>query len=131
MIQQFVDRFMADKDALKAKYEAKAPSGYGDIVKDVIEIVSRERSDDDYCGCLENVPDKNRITSIDHGDYQGTIVYVIAEKGYQPSTYWYVTVSYGSCSGCDTFQSIYNADGYVTLALHIVQWLKKMGDNDE
>jgi len=76
------------------------------------------------------------------------LVYVIAESGYQPNTYWYVKVSYGSCSGCDTLEAIMCGnwghetkeeedewkeqaiDKLMTLALHIVQGLKKMGDDD-
>lgn len=57
---------------------------------------------------------------------------MIPEEGYQPSDYWYVRVSYGSCCGCDTLQSITDCSGdtalddLMTLALHIVQGLKKM-----
>ena len=79
-----------------------------------------------------------RIHKIDDGDYQGTLLFVIAAKGYQPSKYWAVSVGYGSCSGCDTLEGI-KSDGdygespnkqqiadYMTLALHIVQGLKQI-----
>ena len=49
-------------------------------------------------------------------------------------------VGYGSCSGCDTLEGIrhYNDDkpteeqvrDYMTLALHIVQGMKRMGDGE-
>jgi hypothetical protein len=84
-------------------------------------------------------PDPTRIHQIDDGDYQGTLLFVIAASGYQPSDYWYVKVGYGSCSGCDTLQAIdgyggYSdeapskdqVDDYMTLALHIIQGLKSM-----
>ena len=67
-------------------------------------------------------------------------MFVIAARGYQPSDYWYVKISYGSCSGCDTLEAIRaysddpptpeQIDDYLTLALHIVQGLKKMGDDE-
>lgn len=134
MIQEFVDRFMENKDALRAKFEADFPGEYKDIVKAVVEIItSKEYTAHDI--------DPKRIHEIDDGDYQGTLVYVIAEKGYQPSDYYYVKVSYGSCSGCDTLQHIESEhyfatdkkesiDDLMTLALHIVQGLKKMGEEE-
>lgn len=130
MIQEFVTRFDAARPTLLAKYKAKAPASYAEIVRDVVEIVGEG---DEY-----ERPDPERITAIDHGDYQGTQLFVIASNDYQPRTFWYVMVSYGSCSSCDTLQGIRNytdepptdeqASDYLTLALHIVQGLKKMGE---
>lgn len=132
MIPEFVDRFMADKHRLEAVFRHGHPEDYTAIVGAVLEVV---RDADKWCK-----PDLNRITKIDHGDYQGTLVYVIAEEGYQPSTYWYVKVGYGSCSGCDTLEGIreYSDEKptdsqvaqYMTLALHVVQGLKKMGEDE-
>lgn len=52
--------------------------------------------------------DIKKITEIDDGDYQGTLLYLIPFETSQPSEYEYLMthVSYGSCSGCDTLQSI-------------------------
>jgi len=134
MIKEFVDRFMENKDALRAKFEADFPGTYKDIVKAVAEsITSEEYTTHDI--------DPERIHEIDDGHYQGTLVYVIAEKGYQPSDYYYVKVDYGSCSGCDTLQHIESQhyfaddkkesiDDLMTLALHIVQGLKMLGEED-
>lgn len=49
-----------------------------------------------------------RITEIDDGDYQGTILYLIPEDTYQPSEAEYLMtyIGYGSCSCCDLLQSI-------------------------
>ena len=134
MIQEFVDRFMANKDALASSF-TEHPDDYKSLVKKVIAVIT----DEDSSWGSER-PDPERIHAIDDGDYQGTLVFVIAEKGYQPSDYWYVKVSYGSCSGCDTLEAIrgYQDDAptqeqikdYMTLALHIVQGLKKMGDEE-
>ena len=130
MIQEFVNRFMERKEQLEQAF-SKHPENYAEIVKNVITAISDEDTYDD--------PDPERIHQIDDGDWQGTLVYVIAAKDYQPSDYWYVRVSYGSCSGCDTLERIkdYSDDTvtvdqlsqYMTLALHIVQGLKKMGED--
>lgn len=130
MIQEFVDKFMAKKGELEKIFSEKPPKEYKEIVVAVVEVIGDE---DEY-----GAPDKNRIHVIDAGDYQGTLLFVIAANNYQPKDYWYVKVGYGSCSGCDTLQSIngYSDEppteeqikDYMTLTLHIVQGLKKMGD---
>ena len=129
MIQEFVAEWEKHKGKIREKFAAKRPDEYIDIVRAVAEILKGSYS--------YEYPDPERIHEIDDGHYQGTLVFVIACNGYQPSTYWYVMISYGSCSGCDTLESIRGwedeitdkeVDGYMTLALHIVQKLKKMGD---
>jgi hypothetical protein len=129
MIQKFVDRFMEKGPELRAIFAEKHPRSYESIVKAVVSILS----EGEY-----NSIDPERIHEINDGDYQGTLVYVIAASGYQPSTYWYVKVYYGSCSGCDTLEAIRGYDNgpptkeqvndYMMLALHIVEGLKEMGD---
>jgi hypothetical protein len=128
MIEKFVERFDASRDKLRERFAAGHPSGYEGIVKAVVECL---KTDDEYDG-----PDPERIVKIDHGDYQGTLLFVIGAAGYQPSTYWAVPVGYGSCSGCDTFESIRDydddppsekqVDEYMTLALHVVQKLRQI-----
>jgi hypothetical protein len=58
----------------------------------------------------ENSPkwDAGEITEIDNGNHQGTLLYLIPERTYQPSEYEYLMtyIGYGSCSGCDLLQSI-------------------------
>ena len=129
MIKEFVERFMAHRDMLRERFSAEHPTSYEDIVKAVVEVIS---VNDSY-----GSPDPSRIHQIDDGDYQGILVFIIGEVGYQPNNYWYVKVSYGSCGGCDTLESIRAYDDsppnesqvndYMTLALHIVQGLRKMG----
>jgi hypothetical protein len=89
-------------------------------------------------------PDWEKIHVIDDGDYQGTLLFLIPEQTYQPSTYWVTMVSYGSCSGCDTLGAIRDcvpydqreqvndeqANDYATLALHMVQKMKKISYHD-
>jgi hypothetical protein len=137
MIQKFVDGWFANREKVRAQYAATHPETYQEIVRAVVEAI---RGEEKY-----GWPDPSRIHVIDDGDYQGTLVFVIAGADYQPSDYWYVKVAYGSCSVCDTLQSIrydYSDDtsdapsekqveAYMTLALHIVQGLKKMGDTSD
>lgn len=84
--------------------------------------------------------DLNKIQKIDWGDYQGTIIYIIAQDSYQPSTNetWFTSVGYGSCSGCDTLQDIFNyesgkpsdsqVDQIHDLCLHMMQKMKKLSE---
>lgn len=129
MIQELVNRFMLNKEFVLASLKQGHPS-YKSLVKLVVEAVT---DDNDY------ELDPERIHVIDDGDYQGTLLFVIASKGYQPSKYWAVYVGYGSCSGCDTLQGIREesrwdskeptdsqVNDYWTLALHIVQRMKEI-----
>ncbi len=128
MIQDFVTRFDQKRAELADQFSKAHPGSYAEIVKMVITAVTSEESYRD--------PDPKRIHCIDDGHYQGTLIFVIAAKGYRPSDYWYVRVWYGSCSGCDTLEGIKGyedalptkdqVDQYMVLALHIVQGLKMM-----
>ena len=133
MIQKFVNRFMAAESVLREGFAAKHPDAYIDIVKAVVSVIGEEGA--------YGEPDATRIHQIDDGDYQGTLVFVIAAGVYQPWEYWYVKVGYGSCSGCDTLEGIRGyhggpvakeqVDAYMTLALHIVQGFKSMQTEEE
>jgi hypothetical protein len=134
MIQNFVDRFLEKESSVKDLLSKAHPESYKDLIKMTISSITAEEYG-------EPCPDPERIVEIDHGEYQGTLVYVIAEKGYQPCNYYYVKVSYGSCSVCDTLQDIQNHDWdkkpdkdqiqkYWTLMLHIVQALKQMNQGE-
>lgn len=129
MIKEFVDIFMNNKPELRDKLKDFNSCDYDDLIKIVFGLLTKHS--DAY-----EKPDLSRLTVINHGDYQGTLVYVIGSDGYQPSTYWAVSVYYGSCSGCDTLQAVLGYDdnplteGQIneleTLCLHIVQGIKKI-----
>jgi hypothetical protein len=129
MIRKFIDKFMAHKDELEKEFKEKHPEKYKDIVQTVIKFIA---GDNDYV-----VPDPERVHLIDDGDSRGILVFVIGAKGCQPDDYWYVKVGYGTCPACDTLELLKGCSsgpptdeqvkGYMTLALHIVQGLKKMG----
>ncbi len=131
MIQNFVDCFMDARETIKTDLRTNPPRGYDDLVKRLIVVLANVHDD-------HGSPDPERIHIIDDGDYQGTQLYIIAAQGYQPSTYWAIFVDYGSCSGCDTFESISSlsygdtltdeqVDEYWTLMLHMVQSMKAIG----
>jgi len=139
LITNFIERWDANRENAKVYFSKKEnkPGSYLDLVKYVVGVIGSE--EDEYG--FGSTPDPNRIHVVDDGDYQGTLLFVIGASGYQPSDYWAVKVSYGSCSGCDTFQLIdlpydYDDEPYVvseraiddlcTLCLHIVQGLKEI-----
>lgn len=133
MDKKIVAAWDANKAKVQAFFEAGHPESYKAVIAAVVQML--HDASDEYAK-----PDPERIHEIDDSHYQGTLVYVIGATGYQPSDYWYVKVSYGSCSGCDTLEGIRShSDGkpteeqvrdYMTLALHIVQGLKKMSDDE-
>ena len=75
---------------------------YEDLVKITFETIynSYEESDHDKL-------DLDAITVIDNGDYQGTLLFVIPYKCYQPSESEHIMtyIGYGSCSGCDALEA--------------------------
>ena len=99
------------------------------LVKTVVDVILNDET------ATEEFKNYNteRITEIDDGEYQGTLLYVIPKKTYQPSDYDYLmtSVGYGSCNVCDTLQAIQGygifptteeqyAD-YMNLCLHLIQ----------
>lgn len=124
---ELVKRFDRKRDAIKAELAEKHPDSYDGIFAMLCRHLTNP---DDYA----NTPDPERITAIDHGEYQGTRVFVVGATGYQPYTYWIALVGYGSCSGCDTFEGIRSydhgvptaqqVDDYFALALHMLQAMR-------
>jgi hypothetical protein len=75
---------------------------YIDLVRMSVNCVLNE-GETDY-----ETWDTDNITVIDNGDYQGTLLFMIPRRVYQPSEYDYLLTfaGYGSCSGCDALLSI-------------------------
>jgi hypothetical protein len=134
VISKVIEAWEAHKEFARAQFAAGHPGSYKALVGVVVKMLAAAWHAE------YSHPDPDRIHEIDDGDYQGTLVFVVAATGYQPSRYWYVKVGYGSCSGCDTLQSIcdYSSgpptteqiDQYMTLALHVVQRFKEMQDEE-
>ena len=129
MIQEFIDRFMDKKDDLRAVFAEKHPEDYIDIVRAIVNLL---HDPSDYRSI-----DPARIHQIDYGEgFSGALIFVIASSGYQPDQFWYTMVDYGSCTGCDALLSIRGyghekptdeqISDYMTLALHILQKMKKI-----
>lgn len=118
---------------------------YVDLVKLIVkDVFNYGKKHDGVIWATE----EGDIVEIDHGEYQGTLLYLIHIDTYQPDDYEYLigSVWYGSCSGCDTLQKI-QSDGnygeesptdeqvqdYMTLCRDIVTSFKKpfAGGDDE
>lgn len=120
MIERFVKYWEASKDQIRASFRQEWPGSYQAIVHEVIKHMRPAGEDSPYFN--EECPDPDRIVEIDHGDYQGTLIYVIGATGYQPSTYWAVYVGYDYSdehSGGDL-------DQLMQLALNVVQGLRQI-----
>ena len=142
MIKEFVDKWDKNKDKLEnfiRTHKQEEYYAYEDLVKLLFDIVINADE-----GWEFDVFDINNIITIDDGDYQGTQIFILHKNSYQPSVeeYVYTSVYYGSCSGCDTLQSIQSEsfediDGiptenqvkdYMTLFLHLLQNCHYMKD---
>jgi hypothetical protein len=132
MISSIIEQWENNKSKLENYFRTTDQyeyCGYKQIVEKLFELCITNA--DEHCGF--NI---ERITVIDDGDYQGTKLFIIPKDTYQPSVDDYITTHtyYGSCSGCDTLQSICGYDYglpteeqvklYMTLALHLVQKLR-------
>lgn len=139
MIKEFCLAWEKNKDKLEEYLRTTPQSEYGsykDLVRSIFNIVinTDERIYDQY--------DTENIVSIDDGDYQGTLIFILHRDTYYPdvSDYVFTSVDYGSCSGCDTLLSIsgYEDDipsdeqveDYMTLCLHLLEHCKFMGGED-
>lgn len=77
-------------------------SNYADLVKLTFDIIYNDENNWD-CDTL----DVDHITEVDNGDYQGTLLFLIPFRTYQPSEgeYLMTYIGYGSCTVCDALQS--------------------------
>jgi hypothetical protein len=139
MIERFVKQWDKNKNKLIEFLSTQNENefDYEFLVKALINNVIN----DEDALYAENL-DSDALTVIDNGHYQGTLLFVVPVDTYQPSEdeYYFTVVGYGSCSGCDTLQSIKdyhyededtkpskeNVDEYMTLCLHLLQRFKKL-----
>ena len=81
-----------------------------EILTKLIELVINPylKEKEGLCYPICNGLNLKKITEIDDGDYQGTLIFLIPFKCYQPAEEDYIvtTVYYGSCGGCDTLLGI-------------------------
>jgi hypothetical protein len=136
MIIELVNQWEENKHKLKEYFRTTNQNEYGSyksILKKVFELCIPQSND-------YSEWDLDKMTVIDDGDYQGTLIFIVPIDCYQPSLGDYVVTNtyYGSCSGCDTLRGIRDSTDdygngfpneeqvkeYMTLALHLVQKLK-------
>lgn len=147
MIKEFVQAWDQNNKDLLDLFQKENPSSYQDIVEKLVNIVINPylENNNDINYPMNEGLDTSSMTVINNGDYQGTTIYIIPYQTYQPSVSDYVMTNnyYGSCSGCDTFQSIELwgdhtqkeiADAgkeFHTLALHLLQSFSKLLESEE
>lgn len=128
MIPEIIELWEKNKHNLEEWFKTTKQNEYDSYAKIVRKLFELCLSEAEF-----NV---DKMTIIDNGDYQGTLLFIIPKDTYQPCVGDYVITNtyYGSCSGCDTLQGINSWDEelptdeqvkqYMTLALHLVQKLK-------
>lgn len=126
MLTEWTTPFIEAKPEFVAWLKEQDWTDYQTLLKKSIEIIC-DRVEFDY----GEEPDPTRIHVIDDGDYQGTLLFVVGAADYQPSAYWYTTVSYGSCSGCDALEDAWDYgdpsyEAVYMLTLHMLQKAKRM-----
>lgn len=109
MIKYCLDKWNANHKRLEAVLAADTALNkcdYKYLVKLVVKHILNGPAD----SVIDDEWDAENITEVDNGDYQGTLLFLIPRNTYQPSEYEYLMTYtwYGSCSGCDTLQSIQN-----------------------
>ena len=140
MIQEIINKWEENKLKLEEYFRATKQDEYDSyekILRKVFELVINVDEDEDNTFSLD------KMTIIDDGHYQGTQIFIIPKNTCQPSTEDYVVTDtyYGSCSGCDTLQSILHYDyeltteeqirDYMMLALHFIQKMKYLSENED
>lgn len=100
-----------NKDLLREKLASRTDlynCGYLDLVKLTFDVIFNTNNSNTNYYWNDRMLNIDKITEIDDGDYQGTLLYVIPFDTYQPGAgeYLMTSVSYGSCSGCDILQRI-------------------------
>jgi len=117
MIQEYIDRFIRHKQK----------------IIDTAWVILTEISIKEFVQLVVmNITDKydvNQVHIIDDGDYQGTLLFVIPIKGYQPGQYLITKLGYGSCEVCDAWESARSSKdpaGIGMIALHLVQNMREV-----
>ena len=139
MIQEIIKRWEENKYKLEEYFSTTKQekfASYEAIVQKIFELVIN--SDEDSYERF-NI---NKMTVIDDGYYQGTQIFIIPKDTYQPNIddYLITHTYYGSCSGCDVIEGIRNYSSglpteqqvkeYMILALHLVQKMKRITDDE-
>lgn len=114
MLKYCLDQWNKNKERLEAALEKDENldwCDYDHLVKLVVDNILNDET-----SVQRDALDSKKITVVDDGDYQGTLLFIIPFSCYQPCEYEYLMtyVNYGSCSGCDTLQSIHGEGEGIT-----------------
>jgi hypothetical protein len=134
MILHYVKQWDERKHLLEQWLNDNEPNSYQDIYETLFRLVitRSERGELEW--------DWKRFRKFDDGTFQGNQIFILCSNVYQPelTDYIFTSVTYGSCSVCDTFQAIQESEdkdervkGYMTLALHMVQETKSFKTNEK
>jgi hypothetical protein len=125
MTKEIVANWEANKEAIRAEL-SKAPSFYWE---DIVSIVWKYVRPGLYPDGITEVP---LVAALRDGEHSGTLAAILLSKPYT-TQFYYVALEYGSCSGCDTLEEALHVndrekrlDALMTLALHIVQRIRKL-----
>lgn len=137
MEQAFIKKWERGKENLRKYFEVTPQSEYDEYPKIVSALIKHCLN---YGVKLQDEKFSEEFEVSDHGDYQGTQIFLLHKDVYQPDAYNYYVFDnyYGSCSGCDTLLGISECesgiptkeqvDEYMTLCLHMIQRMKCLGD---
>jgi hypothetical protein len=127
MINEYTQLWADHQSELLQRLREEPRWSYLELFKLLIEVVINKG---EHTLCL------GQVTQLDHGDYQGTMVFIVPDESYQPyvDDYIYTHVYYGSCAGCDTLEAIRDdyenkeqqAKDLHTLCLHLLQRCKRL-----
>lgn len=134
MENNFVDKWEDRKESLRLNFFKSHPDSYKEILERLISEVINPNQED-------WLPSSSEIEVKSFGDYTGVEVFIIPELSVYPSTFWVTKAYYGSCSLCDSLHGIFDdsydeegdilppnekqVEGYMTLALHLLQRMKE------
>lgn len=133
MIKEFIDQWERNKYNLEIYFKSNKMAHYDSYEKLVKLILKEVMLDDEYFY-------DNEINS---GGYSGTNIYFFHKTDYPDIEDYYSTYCfYGSCSVCDTLDSIINYNwselpndeqvkDLMLLCLHLVQRMKNLIGGDE
>lgn len=141
MIKKFVEAWDRHKDELKEYIQTHDMGEYALEYKGLVYLLFEKVINPEMGNTFEfEAFDLDDMVALDHGDYQGTQVFILHKDTYQPDIddYVYTHVDYGSCSGCDTLLRITGysddipnenqVDDLMLLCLHLLQrchWMRE------
>jgi hypothetical protein len=135
MILHYVKQWEERKHLLEQWLTKNEANSYQDIYETLFRLVVTKPDSQ-----FNKEWDWKRLKVLDDGEYQGNQIFILCSNSYQPylDDYIFTSVTYGSCSVCDTFQAIQESEdkaervkGYMTLALHMVQETKSFNTNEK